>query len=288
MWLSTWGGLVTIDMFLGGMGAGVFAIAFVLILIGGMQEMTLMGALLGPVLVIVGLIFLFLELRSPRNMYRVLTGFSTSWMSRGALLQTLFILFGLIYAVPAFFMPDWFLNTGGTIVGIIAFVLALLTAAYHGVFLSEARGVPVWSSPVLPVASFFTALCSGLGLMLLLFLAFVGSYPDDEVAAISGLMALAGIVFIIAELIILWSLLSSRYSVTFTESIKTVNGPVLSTIVCLVVSLVILFAGLWVRGAVYMVWTSAVSGLLLLASSYIIRSAIIKAGHYYPLQVPMS
>ena len=282
---TAWGGLVTLDMFFGGIGAGIFPVAFMLLHLDRVREMAHIGTLLGPIFVILGGIFLLLELGTPLNSYRVFSGLSTSWMSRGALIQIFYVIFGLGYSIPAIWLPRWLESGPGLTVGIIALILALVIASYHGLFLSEARGIPLWSSSILPLASSFTALATGLGLIFLMLLAYTGFYPNAEMLNTLSILGIAGMIFIVGELISIWSMLSLRSGITYTESVKTLGVPVIVGTICFIVSLILLTGVLWVREMTYLLSVSAVSGILLLAGGYLVRSSIIRAGHYLPLQI---
>lgn len=285
---TTWGGKVILDMFLGGIGAGVFAVSFLLIFLGGITKVAHIGILIGPVLMIAGLFFLILELGSPMNMLRIFSGLSSSWMSRGALVQTLFIILGLAYAIPAFWSDSWLSTSSGLTIGTIAFILALVTAIYHGLFLSKAKGIVLWSSPVLPLATTLTALCTGIGLMLLVLLAYQGSYPKTELLITFKFLGYTGAAFIVGELVLLWSLLSLQPNVTYNESIRKIGVHIAITTACLLFSLALLISGLLIGEVTYISVASILSGILLLASGFIIRFALIRAGHYPSMYQPLS
>jgi len=284
---TVWGNLVIIDTFLGGIGAGIFPVSVILYFLTEMRETAIIGMLLGPILVIAGLICLLLEVgsRSPLKIYRVLLfpGLLTSWMSRGALIQILYIIFGLGYVVPAFWLDRWLESVGGLVTAIIACILALIIAAYHGLLLSQARAIPLWSCSVLPLLSFFTALSTGLGLMLLISLAYINA----NIEKVFSILGIAGGAFIVGELISIWSLLSLRPNLTYSESIKRLMKPMSVVIACLILPLILLVYGLSPYGITHLVWISAFSGILLLVGGFIIRYSIIRAGHYYSLQIPL-
>lgn len=282
---TVWGKLIILDLFFGGIGAGIFPICFMLSVLGRMREIATIGALLGPTFVILGLNFLLLELGTPSKTYWVLSGLPTSWMSRGVLIQTLYIIFGLGYAIPAFWLSWWLESGFGLAAGAIALLLALVTAVYHGLLLSVARAIPLWSSSGLPSVFFFTSLCTGLGLMLLISLAYTGVYPATEVLRTFTILGVAGVVFIVSGLITTWSLLSLRQSATYTKSIKVLKVPVIAAIICLIIALILLGSGLRIGEVIHVVWISGASGLLLLAGGFIIRYSIIVAGCYYPLHL---
>lgn len=285
---TAWGWLVLLDIFIGGIGAGIYPISFILVLFNSMKEMATIGALLGPIFVILGLIFLLLELGAPIKAYRVYSGLSTSWMSRGALIQIFYIIFGLGYAIPTFWLPLWPRSGFGLAVGVIALILALIISIYHGLLLSQARAIPIWSSSVLPVV-FFTALCSGLGIMLIMVLVFSNLYGYVEIIETFTVLGISGIVFIVGELIALWSLLSSRLCITYTESVKVLRAPIILAIICLLFSLVFLASGLWAgKGIDLLIRVSVISGILLLVAGFIVRYSTVRAGHFYSLQIPLA
>ena len=282
---TSWGGLVALDMFLGGIGAGAFTVGFILALLGEMKWLAVTGVALGPVLVILGLLCLFLEVKSPWRSYRLFSGLSTSWMSRGGLIQILFIILGLGYALPSFWLSGWLDSGAGIALGSEALVLALAIAVYHGMILSEARAIPLWSSSVLPVLSFFTALCTGLGLLLLISPAYVGLYGSTEVVDAMGILGILGIAFIIAELITLWSFISLRPSATYIASIRSIRTPLIAAVIGFMLALFLLSLGLGIGEVTPFMWTSPISGALLLAGGFIVRYSILRAGYYAPLQI---
>jgi formate-dependent nitrite reductase membrane component NrfD len=62
---TSWGRLVALYMFLGQTGAGIYAAGFILGLRSDLKQLAVTGMVLGPVLVIIGLICLLLEAGSP-------------------------------------------------------------------------------------------------------------------------------------------------------------------------------------------------------------------------------
>jgi formate-dependent nitrite reductase membrane component NrfD len=282
---NSWGVLAALDMFLGGIGAGAFAVGFMLRLLGEMEWLAVTGMVLGPVFVATGMIFLLLEAGSSLKSYRLLQGLSTSWMSRGGLIQILFIIFGLGYALPGFWLPEWLGSGGGIAVGSVALVLALAIAAYHGMIMSQARAIPLWSSSVLPLLSFFTALCTGLGILLSISPAYTGLYSTNEVVVSMGKLGIAGIALIIGKLITTWYLVSSSPNDTYVASIRSMRAAIIADVVCLILALFLLSFGLAIGEETFFMWTSLVSGALLLAGGFIIRYSILRAGYYAPIQI---
>jgi polysulfide reductase chain C len=282
---TSWGGLVALYMFLAGTGAGIYTAGFILGFISNLRWLAVTAMTLGPILVISGLFCLLLEVGTPSHSYRLFKGLSTSWMSRGGLLQILFIILGLGYALPGFWLPGWLSSGTGITLGSIALVLAVAIAIYHGMVLAEFRAIPLWSSPVLPLLSFFTALCTGLGLLLLISPAYVGVYAGNEVLKAVGILGIAGIFFIVGLLISLWSLMSIRSSVIYTESTRRLRMPIIASAVCLFLAMLLLL-GLVIGQVTYFIWSAPILGVLLLAGGFITRYSILKRGYYIPLRVP--
>lgn len=100
-----------------------------------------------------------------------------------------------------------------------------------------------------------------------------------------GIMAIVGIAFITVELISIWSLISLRSSATYMESIRRLRTPVIVGVICLILPLFLLSLGLGLSEVTHFMWTSPISGALLLIGGFIIRYSIVKAGYYFPLQV---
>ncbi|MFC2071155.1 NrfD/PsrC family molybdoenzyme membrane anchor subunit [Chloroflexota bacterium] len=278
---TSWGWLVALYMFLGGTGAGIYTAGFILGFTGSIKQLAFTGMVLGPVLVIVGLICLLIEAGSPLQSYRLFKGLPTSWMSRGGLIQILFIIFGFGYALPGYRFSGW-LNSGtGLILGSIALVLALALATYHGIVLTESRRIPLWSSSVMPLLSFFTALCAGLGLLLLI----STGYDGVQVAMTKIILGISGIAFVIGELIAIWSVVVTSSNSIYIQSVRRIRTPMIMATICLLLALALLVV-MMIEGANIFVFSLPISGVLLLVGSFITRYSILKGGYYIPLRVP--
>lgn len=277
---TSWGRLVALYMFLSGTGVGIYSTSFLLAFISNPKWLAVTGMLLGPILVLLGLICLLLEAGTPLRSYRLLVGLSKSWMSRGGLIQILFIILGLGYALPGLRFSEWLSSGSGIALGSITLVLALAIATYHGMVLTESRAIPLWSSSIQPILSLFIALSTGLGLSLLLSPAFGSTQAAKPV----GILGIAGIALIIGELISVWSLMGISSSAAYIESIKRLRTPMIVSVICLFLALLFLL-GLAFGGVTYFLWPSLISGLLLLTGGFIMRYSILKAGYRVPLRI---
>lgn len=277
---NSWGKLVALYMFLGGTGAGIYTASFILNITGGIKQLAVTGMVLGPIAVIIGLLCLLVEAGSPLQSVRLFRGLPTSWMSRGSLIQILFILFGLVSALPGFWSSEWMSSGIAITLGSIALFLALALAAYHGAAMTESKRIPLWSSSVMPLLSFFTALCTGLGLLLLVSIAFDGT----EVIKTVSLLAPIGAGFVVGELIAVWSLMGASPNETYTESVKRIKTPMVAATICLLLSLVLL--GLVIAASNVFSYAFPISGVLLLVAGFIVRYSVLRGGYYIPLRVP--
>jgi len=171
MFQTEWGWLAALDFFFGGIGAGLFLLALYLDF-KKFKALAKISALLGPIFVIAGVICLAIELGRPERFTLVFTKLGTSWISGGALFNTVFILFGLGYALSEYkwfgWLP-WRKETAlGKAIGAIAGIFAFLVAMYPGFVLATSVGIPFWVSPMIPVLFITYALVTGAAVILLL------------------------------------------------------------------------------------------------------------------------
>jgi formate-dependent nitrite reductase membrane component NrfD len=158
---TRWGWLITASLFFEGSGAGLFFVSFVGSLTFGISVSYLdWGVLTGPILGAIGVMFLFMELGHKERFLHVFSNLKESWLSRGALFDTLFIIFAIIYYIlPA--QSSW--SDLRLVVGVIGAVGAFLVMLYTGLVQSAIPGIPFWNSPALPMLSLSYSLMSGVG-----------------------------------------------------------------------------------------------------------------------------
>lgn len=192
---TTWGLLVIVYLFLGGLGAGSFLAAAWLELSGWRDErhfspVSLVGATLSGPLVAVGSLLLVFDLGAGKTEpLRILALYANaqSPMTWGIWILTLFIPLALFYgflelieAEPFLKGMAWARTPRGLFrprlwrrgVAIVGSFLAVGTAVYTGVLISAVGpAVPFWSQPILPflaapvmpVLFLVSALSTGLG-----------------------------------------------------------------------------------------------------------------------------
>ena len=166
--LVYWDWRIAADLFCGGIGVGAFFVAVVnsLVYKDKFPSVSKVGAVLSPLLVIFGLLFLLSEMGHPFRMWRTVTGFNvTSPLSWGGLFQGLMIVIGLIYAY-LWVSPSASVKLRNA-VGIIGIPVALVVGAYHGWLLALVRARPLWNTGPAMVTALGAFLITGMAAVLL-------------------------------------------------------------------------------------------------------------------------
>lgn len=160
-----WSWLLAIDLFLGGLGGGLF-------LLFEFSKLRVRFGLLAMGLVVLGGIVLLSELGKPWRAWRAICRPQTSWISRGVLAISLFLITGSLYlapAVPGFSSLPWAGDTHtSSILACVSGISALFIILYPGFVLSYPRAIPFWNSRLLPVLFFTQAAMGASGIVLLI------------------------------------------------------------------------------------------------------------------------
>ncbi len=173
---TTWGWLVAVYLFLGGLGAGAFCTVAIVSLVSGerFKSTVRFGAWASAVAIGVGTLFLLIDAGKPfraLNLFRSFVHFG-SWMTIGAWLLLGAILLNGLFAL---FWTDrvlgWFGKVWQPLAGrrrIFQIVLAgigiplnLTVAIYTGILLGVLPFRPFWHTWLLPALFTASALCTG-------------------------------------------------------------------------------------------------------------------------------
>jgi len=277
-----WGSRVVADVFAGGVGGGLFFISFLIERIYSPTALTYVGTLLGPLLVLVGIILLFTEVGKPANAIRAFMNFRTSWMARGVILQPIAIAAGLIYVLSPSVFPGLETDLIRVIIGYLAAVLALLIAMYHGLLFSQAKGIALWSNPLLPLLFFVSALAGGTGVLLLL-------SPFFYTTTIHLMMAAyAEMVFVCLSLISTWLMFFVVHpNAAYQASLKKLITPSFIILVPVMGNVLplILLSSLLLQGITISTVLLALTGIMVLVGTYYLRHAITHSAYYYPIRI---
>ncbi len=265
-----WFWLLAIDLFLGGLGGGLF-------LLYEFFHLPPFLGLLSLGLVAAGGVVLLMELGHPLRAWRAIFRLRTSWISRGVLFVSLFLVAGSLHIAPAFTNRSWFAGAGddpgAKIITLIAGLSAMLITVYPGFVLSASRSIPFWHTPLVPLL-FFTHSIMGAGGIVLLASPFVslnGGLPGVE------LLETALIVLNLA-LISLYLFGMDRAGSPGGESVRLLSmdslGWTFRLGVVLVGMILPLSIILWLPPA------AAAAGACILTGGLLFRICVLKAGVY--------
>jgi len=295
--------MIAIYLYLAGMGAGSFVIGTLMgwlgVKLNPLPSLSLLGytlnlskvpVLWGPILVAIGAPFLILDLGIKwRFMYACLNP-RTSWVARGFLILSTFIIFGLALFVKSILPLEWVHGESSLwrIPEIIAVFFALATAVYTGILLKATKSVPLWNTYVLPVLFLVSALSTGSMAIILSTLG-TGLFSLDS-AALRALMVAVQILVVI-EGIVLYLYLSgrSRVSEQGRDSVHLLllgekkfffwGGDIL---LGLVLPFVLVSIAVFSGGNMLLIF---LSGLTLLCGGFFLRVGVLHAG--IKEQIPM-
>jgi formate-dependent nitrite reductase membrane component NrfD len=280
---STFGWLIAIDLFLGGAGASIFFISFIMDLMNRFQHITKIGSITGLILVLMGTLILFFDLGNKSRLYRLFIN-PSSWVARGTYFITGFVVFGIAHSIFSWNILGWvILNETtllGKVVGWIAAIFSFMTMLYTGMLISTMKRIPLWNTPVLPLLFILSSLYTGMAFLLLIGNLFIATPMEDLHS-----LVMVEIVFILVQLLTLGLFLwVGKYNqITTVESIRLLEKPLFYIgviILGLVIPLGLLIYNRFIENGMILV---ILSSLLILQGGIILRYCIIKAGIRLPL-----
>ncbi len=165
--LVHWDWRIAVDLFLGGIGVGAFLWAVLNSLWGKGKYPTVskVGAILSPILVILGLLFMMTETGRPVRIWRTIGGFNVSSpLSWEGMLQ------GLLVGITVLHAFLWIRPTPAKLrnfVGIVGIPVALLVGAFHGRLLSALVARPLWNTNLVIIIAMLSFVTTGMAAVLL-------------------------------------------------------------------------------------------------------------------------
>jgi len=280
---NSFGGLIAIDLFLGGAGAGIFLISFIMDLMNRFQDITKIGVITGLILVLMGTLILFLDLGNKSRSYMLFVN-PSSWVARGTYFITGFVVFGVAYSVISWNFLGWVLLSKttllGKVVGGIAAIFSFLTMLYTGMLFSTMKRIPLWNTPVLPLLFFFASLYTAMAFLLLIGNLFVPT-PMEDLRS----LVMVEIVFILVQLLVLGVFLwAGNYNnMTTVESIRLLKKPLFNIGVITLGLIFPLGLLIYDKFADNGIIVPILATILLLQGGVFLRYCIIKAGIRIPL-----
>lgn len=219
--------------------------------------------LAGPGMVLIGLLGVALESRSPFASLRSLRNQAASWMSREALLGSLFIML----AVYDFLFPQ-------KVASAAAALFSLLFALAQGFVLYGARGILAWNTRIMPFLFTGSSLLKG-GAIIMILMSKDLIFPDLLIRRSSAVLMIMTLCLLVIYL--------SKRTGEFRNGIKILYRPVylfLAFGFTFMIPGILLFA---IQNAVNVHEVFAISGILMLIGTTGMISGLLKSGYYRPL-----
>ncbi len=277
-----WGWLVISYLFLGGAGAGLF--------LASLYMNHLWGEGLGLLVLVLGTLFLLLDLGRPERFWRAFCHPRTSWISRGCFFITGLVVLGgleiILESTGAGSLQGGFPGALRTVVKVGAVGASILVMIYTGFVLSPSPAIPFWNSAFFPVIFFVYSLLAGVDILILASPLLPGPGIDlMTMEKFQYYLVLSCLVLVLSH----FSVMSSS-AVAARESIQLLTrgrwaglflGGVIG--VGLVLPLLIAWPGVWRSGFQTVFALTAFLALLRLFGDYLFRFLVIRAGLYDPL-----
>ena len=177
-----------------GAGYGLFmliALANVLGLVKMDVSTVIIGGILALVLITAGLLSSTLHLANPKNAWRAVMRFKTSWLSREGVFAILFYPVALLYLLGVYITQNQG-NALVTFLGLAVVVLALATVFSTGMIYGCLKTIRQWNTALTPANYILLGLASGAVLLSFL-LAAAGASAAPMAGVAAGLLLIAAI-----------------------------------------------------------------------------------------------
>lgn len=195
---DTWGWMLAVDFFFAGMGGGMLLISGVLDIVLGIENISVLAAILAPIFISLGAFLLILELGRPMQAWRVFVN-PKAILTFGAWFMLLAIGLGILYAsffFDIFAWAEWQLVR--KIIAVASGICGLIVAVYPGFLLGQHKARPFWTGPgmmmLFLLSSIVTAAAAHLSASLVI--------PPETMPGMTNLRWLTGV--LLAIQLIFW------------------------------------------------------------------------------------
>jgi formate-dependent nitrite reductase membrane component NrfD len=270
-----WGWLVITYLFLGGAGAGLFLASLY------MGHPWAEG--LGLVLLLIGALFLLLDLGRPERFWRAFLRARTSWISRGCYFITVLTLLGVLDLMLQLSGGDpgvrWLVKSGAAIAAVAVMI-------YTGFVLSPSPAIPFWNSTFFPVIFFAYSLLAGIDFLILA----SPVLPPPAIDLVHLEKVQFGLVVLCLLMVMSHLSIMSSSAIAARKSIQLLTrgkwgilflGGVIG--IGMVLPLLLAWPTVWQPSFQTMFAITALLALLRLFGDYLFRFLVIRAGLYDPL-----
>jgi len=176
-----------------GAGFGLFSLLFIadFFKLGGgfNQDQLVAGGLMAMALVVFGLLSSTFHLANPKNAWRAMSRFRTSWLSREGVFAVVFMPLALIYLASIMFdAPQWLRVSSGFLTAVMAWITVFST----GMIYACLKTIRQWNTPLVPANYLALGYASG-SLLLLLGAVIAGLDTTPYIAMAALIMAIAAV-----------------------------------------------------------------------------------------------
>lgn len=162
---TKWRWLIAAYLFLAGVGGGAFVTGAIADYAGWGAGISQMGILLGFPCVLIGTLFLIADLGTPKNFWRAFMRPKTSWIARGTIIITCFLIIDFLYIILLIWpFPEVMQSSTGlrNFFNLTGSIFAFGTMIYTGILLGASRPIAFWSTAMLPLLFLVSALSTGI------------------------------------------------------------------------------------------------------------------------------
>ncbi len=285
---TKWGWLIAIYLFLAGLGGGAYIAGVSADFAGLTTGISKIGVLLGFPCVFIGCMFLIADLGKPINFWRAYMKPRTSWIARGTIIITSFLIIDFLHIILWIWPFDVLADSIGArhFINFLGLIFAFGTIIYTGLLLGASRPIAFWSTAMLPLLFLVSALSTGF-MAVILSSSVIGVLREGLV-----MLERIDIVLIILEIFIIAFYLQATHRVSESRaSAKLVlSGSVAPLFWFGVALLGLLLPLLFNLVGVFALSGSSGHTLILLASTsgiiggLILRQVVLKGGIHAPLK----
>ena len=270
---TEWVWLITAAFFCGSLGAGLFLVSFVVDFSAG----ALAGVLIVGVLKTTAHV---LFLGKPLRAWRAIFAWRTSWISRGVIAMGVFLVCGFVYVLPYLGVSSLEGSTVAEVFGWVAVVAAVVLMVYDGFVMKTSRGIPLWTTWLMPLLTLCYGLLGGATLTLLLRRATGEDFSTTGVEALE-IAVLAVNFLLVAAFVMRARSAAARVGVHLLTR-GSLSLPFLFGAVCvgLVGTLVLAVVALATGSATVLALAAATE----LAGDFMLFFCVLRAGVYAPIR----
>lgn len=242
----------------------------------------------------VGGLILLADLGKPFRFLRALLNVRSSWISRGAVADFVFLVLATLLILPnlkfgtamPFSALPWkseAVSGLGRFLEFVSILAAIIVMYYAGAVLSDPKSIPYWNSLLVPTQFVLSSVAMSTGILLMFYLA-VGKPVS------TGLIVTQTIFVGLLLVVLIWHLSTRRENPGKAESVRLLlrgkyRGLFIGAV--LVSGTIIPFILGWVAavtsGAAQVAWL-VISAILLLIQGYYLRLLTLRVGIYPPLR----